>query len=170
MNYPNLSVYKRIHDIESTEVIPIDIFFENIREGAWQDIVIPIRAIKDKKQRDELKKRIAPSVTLSGTFATRYDDKIIQHSEFIGVDIDDLGANVEAFKAMVAQDKYTYAVFTSISGYGVCIVVRIDPDHHRDAYMGLAKYYLERYKIVVDPTGLNKSRARFVSFDPHSST
>jgi hypothetical protein len=167
MNYPNLSVYKRIHDIESTEVIPIDIFFENIREGAWQDIVIPIRAIKDKKQRDELKKRIAPSVTLSGTFATRYDDKIIQHSEFIGVDIDDLGANVEAFKAMVAQDKYTYAVFTSISGYGVCIVVRIDPDHHRDAYMGLAKYYLERYKIVVDPTGLNKSRARFISFDPH---
>jgi hypothetical protein len=167
MNYPNLSVYNRIHDVQSTEVIPIDIFFENIREGAWQDIVIPIRAIKDKKQRDDLKKRIAPSVTLSGTFAERYDDKIIQHSEFIGVDIDDLGASVEAFKAMIAQDKYVYAVFTSISGYGVCVVVRIDPDHHREAYEGLGKYFLERYKQPVDPTGINKSRARFISFDPY---
>jgi hypothetical protein len=168
MNYPNLSVYKRIHDIESTEVIPIDIFFEGIREGTWQDIVIPIRAIKDKKQRDELKKRIAPSVTLSGVFSpTRHDDKCVAHSEFIGVDIDDLGANTEAFKAMIAQDKYIYAAFTSISGYGICAVVRIDPDHHRDAYLGLSKYFMERYKQPVDPTGINKSRARFISFDPY---
>lgn len=167
MNYPNLSMYKRIHDVESSETIPIDIFFEGIREGAWQDIVLPIRACQDKKQRDELKKRIAPSVTLSGTFAPRFDDKQLQHSGFIGIDIDGLGTKVEDFKALVAQDKYTYAVFTSISGYGVCIVVRIDPDHHRDAYLGLAKYYLERYKVAVDPTGVNKSRARFVSFDPY---
>jgi hypothetical protein len=168
MNYPNLSVYKRIHDIESTEVIPIDIFLENIKEGAWQDIVIPIRANKDKKERDELKKRIAPSVTLSGVFSpTRHDDKLAAHSGFIGVDIDDLGANVEAFKTMISQDKYVYSIFTSISGYGVCVVVRIDPDHHRDAYLGLAKYFLERYKQPVDPTGINKSRARFVSFDPY---
>jgi hypothetical protein len=168
MNYPNLSVYKRIHDIESTEVIPIDIFLENIREGAWQDIVIPIRAIKDKKDRDEQKKRIAPSVTLSGVFSpTRHDDKLAAHSGFIGVDIDDLGSNVEAFKTMISHDKYVYAVFTSISGYGVCVVVRIDPDRHRDAYLGLAKYFLERYKQPVDPTGINKSRARFISFDPY---
>jgi hypothetical protein len=168
MNYPNLSVYKRIHDIESAEVIPIDIFFEGVREGTWQDIVLPIRATKDKKERDELKKRIAPSVTLSGIFSpSRHDDKCAVHSGFIGVDIDDLGENVEAFKAMISQDKYVYAVFTSISGYGVCVVVRIDPDHHRDAYLGLAKYFLERYKQPVDPTGINKSRARFISFDPY---
>lgn len=167
MNYPNLSVYNRIHDIESTEVIPIDIFLENIRTGEWQDIVIPIRNTKDKKERDELKKKIAPSVTLSGTFAPRFDDKCVQHSGFIGVDIDDLGANTEAFKELVAQDKYTYAAFTSISGYGVCVVVRIDPDHHREAYLGLAKYYLEKFRQPVDPTGINMSRARFVSFDPH---
>lgn len=167
MNYPNLSVYSRIHEIESTEVMPIDVFLENIRTGEWQDIVIPIRATKDKKERDELKKKIAPSVTLSGTFSPRTDKDIITHSGFIGVDIDDLGANTEAFKALVAQDKYTYAVFTSISGYGVCVVVRIDPDHHREAYLGLAKYYLDRFKQPVDPTGLNVSRPRFISFDPH---
>lgn len=167
MNYPNISMYARIHDVTSAEIIPIDIFLEHIRNGEWQDIVIPIRAMKDKKARDERKKAIAPSVTLSGSFSARFDDKIIQHSGFIGVDVDDLGANTEAFKALVMQDKYTYNAFTSISGYGVCVVVRIDPDRHKDAYMGLAAYYLQKYKVVVDPTGINPSRARFVSFDPN---
>jgi hypothetical protein len=167
MNYPNISMYAKISDIHSAEIIPIDIFLDHIRTGEWQDIVIPIRATKDKKTRDDLKKDIAPSVTLSGRFLPRIDDKCVQHSGFIGVDIDDLGASVEAFKTMVAQDKYTYATFTSISGYGVCVVVKIDPDRHRDAYLGLAAYYLQKYKQPVDPTGINPSRARFVSFDPN---
>jgi hypothetical protein len=160
-------MYAKISDVHSTDIIPIDIFLENIRSGEWQDIVIPIRAIKDKKARDELKKNTAPSVTISGSFSSRFDDKCVQHSGFLGVDIDDLGASVEAFRSMVMQDKYTYGAFTSISGYGVCVVVKIDPDHHRDAYLGLAAYYLQKFKQPVDPTGINPSRARFVSFDPN---
>lgn len=167
MVYPNISMYKKISDVHSSQTIPIDIFLDHIRTGEWQDIVIPIRATKDKKQRDERKKATAPSVTISGTFSSRFDEKIIQHSGFIAVDVDDLGASVEAFKALVMQDRYTYAIFTSISGYGVCVIVKIDPDHHRDAYLGLAKYYLEKFKQPVDPTGINSSRARFISWDPN---
>lgn len=167
MNYPTISLYKRIHDIESRDTIPFDIFLDNIRSGEWQDIVIPIRAMHDKEQRDEAKKKRAPSVTLSGLFETRADDKVVQHSGYIGVDIDDLGNQVEAFKAMIQQDRYCYAVFTSISGYGVCVVVKVEPDRHRDAYLALADYFLKRYKQPIDPTGINVSRARFVSFDPN---
>lgn len=163
---PNLGLYPSIWNVDSKEIIPFDLFLDNVKSGLWQDLIIPIRAIKDKKERDKLKDKL-PSVTLSGTFETRHDDKLVQHSGFIGIDVDDLGAGVQYFKEMIEADEFTYAAFVSCSGYGVCVVVQVEPDKHREAYVAIADYYLKRYKVPVDPTGLNVSRPRFVSWDPY---
>lgn len=166
MNYPSIGIYHSIGDTESKNTIPLDIFLSNVRDGEFQDLVLPIRISKDKDERSALKKRL-PNVTISGVFSLRFDKNLVTHSGFIAIDVDNLGDQVENFKAMISGDPYTYAAFTSVSGMGLCIVARVEADRHRDAYLGLAAYYLSRFKQPVDPTGINVSRARFVSYDPH---
>lgn len=164
--FPNIGFYPHISNISSAQTIPLDMFLQSIREGDYQDIVLPVRATQDSDRRKFLKDQL-PSVTVSGVFSSRYDKNLVKHSGFIAVDVDKLGINAEAFKDMIAADPYTYAAFTSVSGMGVCIIVQIEPDRHRDAYLGLAKYYLDKYRQPIDPTGVNPSRPRFISYDPN---
>lgn len=165
----SISLYNKPWEVKSQDTIPIDLFFENIQNGLWQDIVLPIRAQQDPDVQDKMKKA-APSVTMSGLFNVREDDQIKDHSGLIAIDVDEKGLpnnmDVEMCKSLVCADNYVYAAFSSIRGKGVCIVVKINPSKHREAFYGLSEYLYSNYKIIVDPTSVNPSRARFVSFDP----
>lgn len=161
---PKISLYERANHVRDGDAIPIDIFLEYIRDGKWQDIVLPIRAIEDKKARDARKKQV-PAVTLSGLFRERKDSDIVEHSGYIGMDIDDV--DPEAVKDKLHGDSFIYAMFSSISGRGLCIVFKINGDKHREAFGGLSEYLFRKYQLICDPTSVNPSRARFISFDPH---
>lgn len=165
MATPSISIYGNVKDTTGSGTIPTDIFFEYIREGKWQDLVLPIRAMPEKRDRDAAKK-LVPMVTVSGKFKTRSDDNLDEHSGYIGMDFDDLD-DVEEFKSRVCTDRYVVAAFTSISGRGLCVVFRINPDKHKDAFQGLSAYLYEKYGEPCDPTSINVSRCRFVSYDPH---
>ena len=160
-----ISIYSGVKDTASAQTIPLDLFFEGVRSGKWQDVVLPIRAIKEKKQRDEAKKR-APLVTLSGQFYERKDDCIVRHSGVVGIDLDNLD-DPEQLKEQLKGDRYILAMFRSISGRGLCLVFSINPSRHRDAFAGIQEYLFKTYQIACDPTSVNISRARFVSYDPH---
>lgn len=161
---PNISLYTRANHTKNGEVIDLQLFFEYIRDGHWQDIVLPIRAIADKKQRDELKKR-APNVTLSGEFNERTDAGLKKHSGIIGIDIDDV--DPEEVKRVLHNDPHVYGMFSSISGRGLCVCFPIAPGKHREAFNGISEYLHTQYGLTVDPTSINPSRARFISFDPY---
>ena len=159
-----INIYKNITQTTGGDDIPVDIFLDNIRDGKWQDYVLPIRAIKDKKLVDAAKKKV-PYVTISGKFNERKDSELVSHSGFIGIDIDDI--DPEETKSYICPDPYCYAAFTSISGTGLCVVMRINGEKHRETFDGIRQYLFDKYQIVIDPTSVNPSRARFVSFDPH---
>lgn len=162
----SISIYRNnIGNTHSNETIPLDIFLDNIRNGHWQDIVLPIRLIEEKKERDKVKKR-APYVTLSGKFTERADDKLEKHSGFIGIDIDNV-SDPEHMKEILCADPYVVAAFTSISGRGLCLIFKIEPSKHREAFQGIGEYLFKTYEVIIDPTSVNPSRARFVSYDPH---
>lgn len=166
MQFPDISYYRHIGNIHSQDTVPLDRFFEAIREGDYQDLVIPIRDPRvDKAGRTVLKERL-PSVTISGTFQSRFDRGLSVHSGFIGIDVDELGDNVEAFKEHLENDPYVVSAFMSVSGYGLCVVFQIEPDRHRDAFQAIAAYFMEKYGVAIDPTSINVSRARFISYDP----
>jgi hypothetical protein len=165
MVQPNISIYNGVTETKGGETLPFDLFLEGIRTGKWQDIVLPIRTIKEKKERDAAKKK-APIVTLSGSFNERKDDGLNKHSSFIGIDIDDV-SNPEDLKKSLAADKYIVAAFTSISGRGLCLVFHISGAKHREAFQGINQYLYDNYDVICDPTSINVSRARFVSYDPH---
>lgn len=161
----NISIYKTVKDQSSDDTIEISDFLEGVRIGKWQDYIIPIRAEKDKEKIRKLKLRI-PAVTISGTFEERKDSAMKKHSGFLAIDIDDLHDSVEDVKYILSQDKYIYSAFSSVSGKGICAIIKIDPKKHRRAYDSFADYLLNNYKIDVDASGKNESRLRFVSYDP----
>lgn len=160
----SISVYNKISNIKSQETIPLDIFLENIRAGEWEDITHSVRRISDKKERSAAKEK-APSVTISGKFTERTDSGLETHSGYIGIDIDNVDDPTE-LKSLLCPDKFIVAAFTSISGRGLCLLFKINPAKHHEAFRGISEYLFSQYKIICDPTSINPSRPRFVSYDP----
>lgn len=140
-------------------------FLNNVKFGTWKDQVELVRKAKNKKEREELKKQL-PYVTLSGLFNERRTESLIKHSGFIGIDIDNLTADeLLVYWPKITSDKYTYAAFKSVSGFGLCIVVKIDPSRHLEAFLGLERYYLEQYQIFIDKACKDVTRPRYVTYD-----
>lgn len=160
-----ISIFNKIKDTIGKE-IDLNIFLSQIKEGKWQDIVLPIRAQKDKEVQKRMKEAL-PNVTISGLFIERKDGALKQHSGYISIDLDDLNETVETVRSVLSKDPYVYCIFTSVSGTGLCVIMPIDGTKHRDAFAGIEKYLYETYQIVVDKSGKNESRARFASYDPH---
>ncbi len=160
-----ISFYKNIKQVDSSETIGLSLFLENIQSGKWQDQVLKIRTMQDKEQR-RAEKTTLPNVTISGIFGKRTDKDCKVHSGYIAIDLDDLGSEVEGTRELLKTDPYIYSGFTSVSGTGLCLLFKIDPLKHREAFEGVADYLIKKYQIIVDPTGVNPSRTRFVSYDP----
>ncbi len=158
-----ISAYKNVHDSNDQDVA-LDSFLNGIKSGAWQDCVLKVRTIQDKKERAAEKQK-CPLVTISGSFQERKDAAIRKHSGFIAIDIDNI-ENANTTKEIIAKDSYIYAAFVSISGNGLCCLFKIDGTRHADAFESIAAYLYDTYQIIVDQSGKNVSRARFVSFDP----
>jgi predicted P-loop ATPase len=156
-----VGVYNSVFSKKTETNLSILEYLDKIKSGFWQDIVLDVRTNKIKKDK-------APAVTLSGTFGeNKSNDSLIQHSGFICIDVDSKDQIAEVGKMVLSKDPYTYAIHDSISGNGgFIILVKIDPNKHLDAFLGLEKYYFENYKIVIDKSCKNVSRLRFVSYDP----
>jgi hypothetical protein len=158
-----ISSYKNIHDKQDVD-IEIDNFLEGVRSGRWQDIALEVRNAPIKEIKDLIKKK-APLVTISGSFSERKADALRKHSNFIAIDIDNLD-DPAATKKRIGADPYIYAAFISISGQGLCLVIKIDGTRHLDAFNAIAAYLYNEYQLIVDQSGKDVSRARFVSYDP----
>jgi len=162
----SLSIFDNITQKSNGKTLPIDMFLHDIKEGKWQDVVLKIRTIKDHDQRQTEKKKI-PYVTISGYFGKeRKIDQLTKHTGFIGMDIDNVANELEGLRTLLSADPYVYSVFASVSGTGLCVIFKIDHEKHKDAFEGIADYLIKNYQIIVDPSGKDVSRARFVSYDP----
>jgi predicted P-loop ATPase len=161
-----ISIYKNIHDVKSRDTISILIFLDAIQTGKWQDQVLKIRTIKEHDLRQAAKKNL-PYVTISGIFAeSRSVQGLSAHSGFISMDLDNLGTELEGVRSLLSKDPYVFSCFTSVSGTGLCVLFKIDPEKHREAFDSIASYLVTQYQIIVDPSGKDVSRPRYVSYDP----
>jgi predicted P-loop ATPase len=158
-----ISSYKNVHDKQDID-IEIDSFLEGVQSGRWQDIALEVRNAPSKEVKDAIKKR-APLVTPSGSFSERKVDCLRKHSGFIAIDIDNLD-DPAGVKERIGTNPYFYSTFISISGKGLCLIIKIDGTRHLDAFNGIAAYLYNEYQLIVDQSGKDVSRARFVSYDP----
>jgi len=163
-----ISIYNNIRQTVSKETIDIERFINDIRFGKWEDIVNPIRVLKDYEERRKAKLQV-PYVTLSGYFsADRNAKSLTTHSGFIGIDIDNISNELNGIKSLLSTDPYVYACFMSISGTGLCAIFKIDSERHLDAFNSIADYLIRKYQIVIDPSGKDICRPRFISYDPEA--
>lgn len=165
MPNPSISIYKNIHDTKSTDIISLDQFLSEVQSGKWQDQVLKIRTIKEHDERQQAKKGLQ-YVTISGIFSQRSVSGISSHSGFISMDLDNLGSDLEGVRTLLSKDPYVYSCFTSCSGTGLCVLFKIDPEKHSEAFDAIADYLIKQYQLIVDPSGKDISRPRYVSYDP----
>lgn len=145
---------------------PIDEAFKRIKNGNSKDLIEQVRLQKDKAERNAIKKKL-PAICFSGEFSERADSKIVNHSGFICLDFDgyiddyDMGQS----RDRLIKDKYSYSVFTSPSGDGLKVIVKIpkDIENHKAYFMALEKYY---DSAEFDTSCKNISRVCYESYDP----
>lgn len=162
-----IALYAHSGDTRLQDITTIDDFISDVRSGRWQDKVLKVRTAKTDAQKTILKKNL-PNVTISGIFTTREDATLQTHSGYIAVDMDAKHGleDVLATREKLSKDPYVYSAFLSTSGKGLCLIVKVDPKAHREAYMWLSSYFQKRYNIHTDPTCKNLSRIRYASYDP----
>jgi hypothetical protein len=136
-----------------------------------QDLTERLRRETDPKRQAQFKKYLLPYATFSGTFDGRTDASLIRHSELIAVDVDHLGADLQAVRASVIADPHVLMAFISPRGDGLKVIFQTDPAKHTQAewYLGLSRYLVQTHGCpphTLDPSGSNVSRACFLSFDP----
>lgn len=162
---PEVSFYKNVKDTTG-ETKPIGDIIKLILSNN-KTIIEKIRSVQDKSERNRLKNKLQAFAT-SGTFSMRKADCLIKHSGLIQIDIDDV-KNVEKTKAALITDKYTFLCFTSPSGNGVKLLVKIkaSAESHLQSFQELELYYKSKYGITIDPSTKDLSRLCFLSYDPN---
>ncbi|MGI4872270.1 MAG: BT4734/BF3469 family protein [Janthinobacterium lividum] len=142
---------------------------DGIRTGRWAQAVKQVRAAASSAARSEAKKAL-PAFTASGTFSTRREAGLLAHSGMLALDLDakqNPGWDVGQVRAQLVGDSYTYALFTSAGGAGLCWLVLVPPSAatHADSFRALQAYARDTYDLAVDSLP-DVSRLRFVSCDP----
>lgn len=140
--------------------------------------VAALKAIADE---DELKaaqakigelKKGLPSILFSGVFSKRSKFSRTQASGVLCVDIDAKGNEAVLQRAetrsRIEDDPYTLAAFTSPSGTGIKVLVRIPtPCDHLDAFEAAREHFRTWVNLKLDVACSDTSRICFTSFDPH---
>lgn len=131
-------------------------------------------ACRDGRSSDSAKKFKANNFdycTFSGTFTSRSDKALIQHSGLLCVDFDHL-KDVSTLFQRLLNDEYfdTQLLFRSPSGDGLKWIIPIDTTTatHADFFRAIANYIQQTYGIEADKSGKDISRACFLPHDPQA--
>lgn len=166
----NISFYKNAKDNIGV-VVGYQAILKGIEKGKWVKEVMEIRFAKKKGNKEELEtlKKMLPGATFSGQFNARQADQLLIYSNIITLDVDGLNADfLEEIKEKLKANEYVHCVFTSPSGAGLKIMIRVDsgPENHADAFRRLEEDFKKNADITLDPSGKDINRLCFVSYDP----
>ena len=104
----NCTIYQDIYDHKNPKLISIDKALERIKSGKSKEKIEILRAEKDSKKQDAVKKSL-PCVVFSGIFNVRRDDAILEYSNFIILDFDKV-ENIAELKHKLVKFESSYAV------------------------------------------------------------
>lgn len=160
-----ITIFKNLQSTNTPFFKDIDFILDRIKSGKSKAIVENVRKQKTKELADKIKSTL-PAICFSGTFTKRSDNSVVEHSGLICLDFDKYESDelLNKDRAKLIEDKYTFSLFTSPSGNGLKVLVKIpkDIDNHKKYFDALEKYYNNNH---FDTTSKNISRVCFESFD-----
>lgn len=133
-------------------------------EPKWKDW------LKDREHELDGYKKALPAVTWSGTFTKRNAKNLLQYSQLICIDIDNLETDkLKSLAGVIKKDAHCYIIFISPSGTGIKVVFKVagTAAQHKDYFLSIEQYFLRKYKIAIDPSGKDVNRLCFLSADPY---
>lgn len=162
-----ITIYKNIKAVSSGFNRDVYYALNRIKEGKSLSLINQIRLEPDHKKRSALKQQL-PSICFSGTFKQRNDASIIQHSGLICLDFDKFpnDEQLNNWRASLISNEYTFSLFTSPSGKGIKVLVRIPPEkeNHQLYFKALSEYFNCPY---LDEGAKSLSMATYESYDPN---
>ena len=162
------SYYKDVFAKENTE-LSIDNYIGFITHGANQDLVLKARAIRQQGNLDEYKKIKSKSSAITGScvFHSGKDKIATNIKELNGLIVIDIDEEItDEQYHNIKNDKYTFIIHRSFSGFGWCVFIKINSDKFEDSFNGISEYYFNTFDVTIDQSCKNQNRLRYISFDP----
>lgn len=165
----NVNLYNRYNSVIPSKTMNAFKVLISIKDGTYKETIKNVRLlINDNDLRSKEKQKL-PLIGWCGTFTSRGNDNLIQHSGLACLDYDHV-SNVNEVKEKVNADSYTMASFISPSGDGLKVIVKIplvgnDKDY-KSFYIKLQEHY-DKYGKTDDATK-DISRASYLSYDPNT--
>ena len=158
------TIYKNAYEKTNGIVVEVNSILSGIKTKRWEQQISQIRNTTEVDVKRKAKAQL-PSVTFSGTFSERMDDKIINHSGLMVLDFDHV--NVKEVRDSLSKLPYIYSHFVSPSGDGVKALVRIpnSKEGHAGYYNAIIEEVKTKLNYELDTTSRNLSRLCFVSSD-----
>lgn len=167
-----ITIFKNLNETNSPHYISVVSAIDRIRTGKSKELCDQIRnGNLDKPQRNELKKKL-PAVCFGGKFSSRSISGLIQSSGFMSIDFDGFASDVdlERKRFELEMDDYTHDLFTSPSGDGLKVLVKIpicDAIEYKQYFKAIEKYYdCDEFDVACSDI----SRITYESYDPHVFT
>lgn len=154
------TIFEHLYTTKQPFYIPIGKALERIKEGKSKTKIEELRNCIDKERQDALKKQL-PSICFSGTFSSRGENNLIDHSGYVILDFDNLNDVGEKAAELDSKD-FIYARWLSPRGNGLKALVKIaDGKKHRLHFAALQETFPD-----VDKSGSDPARVCFESYDP----
>ena len=135
-------------------------------KACWlRDIVQFVRGFSGDKNRFQYyKEKLLPPICYHALFGSTWD--LIHYNDIIAIDIDHIGGRdkLEAMRQKLIADPHSLAVFETVSGDGLKVLVRHDntePECHTDMYKQIMVHY-----DCYDNRCVDFKRRHFLSYDP----
>jgi hypothetical protein len=160
-----ISIYKSVQQTFDKNYITVETAIERIKNSRYRDRILKMRTLS--KDEYTIEKNKLPVYRWSGVFEYGNDAGIKTHSGLICLDFDKY-PNDEVMadhRSKLCADPYTYILFTSPSGKGLKVVVKITDviENHRKHFLSLKQHFDSEYW---DNSSINISRNCFDSYDP----
>lgn len=161
-----VTYFQSITKISQPFHVDVKVALKRIKDGKSKDLVESVRASSDKDERNE-RKKLLPAICFSGKFEKRADTACIEHSGIICLDFDgfDNQQALDDKRFELQLSPYAHAIFTSPSGDGLKMLVKIpaDIENHKYYFDGLHSLFFCK---EFDTTSKNLSRVCYESYDP----
>ncbi|MEI6036255.1 MAG: BT4734/BF3469 family protein, partial [Verrucomicrobiae bacterium] len=139
---------------------------EAIKTGEFRTQIDNLRRIlgRDGKAAYDREKTKLPAFCVSGTTGDR--KRLLKHSNLLQIDFDGLNGTLADARRKVVADPHVAAAFTSPSGDGLKVLLRIDGSRHDQSVTTAVEYFSRIYGLKHDPQVKEPTRLCFVSCDP----
>ena len=164
------SIFKNFNEVtENKDILKI---LDDIKNGVYKPAITYLRkSLADNKiEAAERAKKSLPAFTPSATFkGGRKMEYLTNYNALVVLDIDKITPEkLTESKEILKENPFVFAFFTSPSGNGLKIFIKVDSgkDEHKETFLKLQEYFENLLSIEIDKSGKDVTRLCFFSYDP----